>query len=124
MAWAQSSKSKCSQHSISPNARWMVVCKSVTQVKSDRYESDIEDMEYILFDLEAAEADFQQEIGRFYYYCNYNSYADCENKEGTWFEWSGGAVLVFCNLNGRVLDLDAVPLADVKSTLALMFKRN
>jgi hypothetical protein len=120
MSWASSSWGhQC--YSLSPNKRWMIMINSFSQQRSDRYESDIDDQAYILFDLEADEETFEVEVGRFYYYNNYNNYADCETTEGCKYEWEGGAILAFSD--GRKLELEATTMTDIKSTLGNMYRK-
>jgi len=74
--------------SLSPNGRWLILEYSIHQDPEDRYESEIDDAEFILFDLESANP--EKEIGRFRFYYNYNSSADWKEISGSKFKWGEG----------------------------------
>ncbi len=111
--WLKSIFAPARSHSLSPNGRWLILEYAFHQDPEDRYESEIDDEEYILFDLE--NDDPESEIGRFFYYYNYNSSADWKEIAGTRFEWGEGNSNLI--LGETIMELDNLTTQEIREKL-------
>lgn len=99
--------------SLSPNGQWLILEYSSHQDPEGRYESEIDDAEFILFDLNSSSP--EREIARFRFYYNYNSYADWKEISGSRFKWGEGDAKLI--LGETILNLEQLSIPEILSNL-------